>query len=169
MNENNETCDCGHKMSAHVEGMCTETSFSDDLHGCPCGAEIDTSKKLKIHAQHGSHDEAFIYGNVAGLRDLIATIEDAIADGEQSVSGEMFPPDGEGYNVVVKLCEEKDIPELPLQYTSPVENVALYNEVVNMMGLDDLQDKKERLDEFEKLLLINGITPKKKQDIEHSQ
>jgi len=71
---------------------------------------------MHIYAQDAWHDNAYIMGDreaLAGLRDAIDT---ALRDGIGA--GTVVASDGEGYDVVVRLCTVAELNELSGHYTA---------------------------------------------------
>lgn len=62
---------------------------------------------LQIQPQYCWHDEAYIRGNKAALKELAYSLL-AAADGDAATTRDMFASDGEGYRIEIRRIERPD-------------------------------------------------------------
>lgn len=76
----------------------------------------DWSDVLHIYPQLMWHDDAYIFGNRAGLTRLRDAINKALELPASVAECESFTSDGEGYSTYVRIMSDKDADELRLPY-----------------------------------------------------
>ena len=83
-------------------------------------AEYERLPWLMIYGQEEQHDELHIVGTEVGLSRLRDAVDKALsANPAQSVRRayeKAFTPDGEGYEIAVKLCSRAEMDTMPLPY-----------------------------------------------------
>ncbi|MCR4293612.1 MAG: hypothetical protein NUV76_12135 [Candidatus Kuenenia sp.] len=73
---------------------------------------------VHIYGQHSHHMEVFILGNKQGLISLRNAINEAVYSGKKEAEVEVYCNDGEGYDVYIKMVNDKNIDKLPVPYTA---------------------------------------------------
>jgi len=77
----------------------------------------DTDSIVHVHAQRSYHMPAFIIGTRAGLEQLRALLDAALAAPDTTTEATLFCTDGEGYGLHVRCCTGREIDRMPTGYT----------------------------------------------------
>ncbi|MFP7493413.1 hypothetical protein SFC66_06445 [Terribacillus saccharophilus] len=92
---------------------------------------LEGTKHLQLYAQKAHHYEAFIVANKEGIQELIEALNKALLEGESKA--DLYPSDGEGYKLYIKLLNNNDVDlfeSLEMPYTDQfgLKNTHIYYE-----------------------------------------
>lgn len=90
-------------------------------------SEMPDTIDLHIYAQTQWHDEAYIVGNRAGLTALRDALTRLLDEAASTATLPAYTNDGEGYDLTVRLADQRIFDALTVPYTDPIAIAASGN------------------------------------------
>jgi len=73
---------------------------------------------IHVWSPYAFHEESYIVGNREGLVKLYQAIGSVLNKSKGTTTASFFISDGEGYDMVVTLVEDKDLDKIAIPYTA---------------------------------------------------